>query len=371
MVSSQAASAVVECERALHLAISADDTAAQTRCYCLLADIFDRCADFTRAHDALAKAEALSRHANDSGGRLAVLLMSCRLANWQNRYDELHRYALGMLELSAACGDLGHEGTASNALGVVALYRFAVADARRYFRRAVDAFQALNRPRNVIAAQLNQTLLFTRLGCLDDAISLGEATRNMAFDANASLFREALDCVVAEPYLRKGDVERARTLASDALERSTASASRNRAPASLKLARCDAAQGDFENALARIDQTMPLLALPGLEVQRCEALADRCAVALHLGRREEARSSADEFLPTLREDPARFGEPEALFLSAARAFQDVNAPHESNQHLATARTIYQHRLVQIDERSVREQYASLWFHRDLLTAQGQ
>ena len=40
----------------------------------------------------------------------------------------------------------------------------------------------------------------------------------MADDANASLFREALDCVVAEPYLRKGDVERARTLASDALE---------------------------------------------------------------------------------------------------------------------------------------------------------
>ncbi|MFZ0032540.1 MAG: hypothetical protein WAK84_11790, partial [Candidatus Cybelea sp.] len=272
---------------------------------------------------------------------------------------------------SSACGDLGHEGTASNALGVVALYRFAVADARRYFLRAVDAFRALNRPRNVIAAHINQTLLFTRLGCLDDAIALGEATRKMADDANASLFAEALDCVVAEPYLRKGDVERARTLALGALESSTASASRNRAPASLKLARCDAAQGDFEKALARIDQTMPLLALAGLEVQRCEALADRCSVSLHLGRWEQARCSVDEFLPTLRADPTRFGEPEALFLTAARAFQGVDASDEATEHLATARTIYQHRLAQIDERSVRERYASLSFHRDLTEAQNQ
>ena len=370
-VSSQGATAAAECERALQLAISADDVVAQTRCYCLLADIFDRSADFTRAHDALAKAEALSLQGNDSGGRLGVLLMSCRLANWQNRYDDLHRYALGMLELSSACGDLGHEGTAANALGVVALYRFAVADARRYFLRAVEAFQALNRPRNVIAAQLNQTLLFTRLGCLDDAITLGEATRNMAEDASASLFREALDCLVAEPYLRKGDVERARTLASDALERSTASGSRNEAPASLKLARCDAAQGDFEKALARIDQTMPLLALPGLEVQRCEALADRCWVALHLGRWEQARRSADEFLPTLRAEPTRFGEPEALFLAAARAFQGTDAPDEASEHLAAAWTIYQRRLAQIDERSVRGRYASLWFHRELLEARNQ
>ncbi|MGB6600341.1 MAG: hypothetical protein WBE77_04585, partial [Candidatus Cybelea sp.] len=362
------ATAAAECEQALQLAVLADDIAAQARCYCLLADIFDRCADFTRAHDALAKAEALSCQGNDSGGRLAVLLMSCRLANWQNRYDDLHRYALGMLELSSACGDLGHEGTAANALGVVALYRFAVADAGRYFLRAVDAFRALNRPRNVIAAQLNQTLLFTRLGCLDDAIALGEATRKMADDANASLFREALDCVVAEPYLRKGDVERARTLASDALERSTASASRNRAPATLKLARCDAAQGDFEKALARIDQTMPLLALPGLEVQRCEALADRCWAALHLGRWEQARCSAHEFLPTLRADPTRFGEPESLFLTGARAFHAVDAPDQATAHLAAAWTIYRHRLAQIDERPVRERYASLCFHRDLVAA---
>jgi DNA-binding SARP family transcriptional activator/predicted ATPase len=366
MLSSRSEAAGAECERSVQLAIAADDTVAQTRAYCLLADILDRRADFPCAHEALAKAQMLSDRSHDSAAQLAVLLMSCRLANWQNRYDDLHDHALRMLELAMACGDRSHEGTASNALGVVALYRFAVADARRYFSRAVEIFEALNRPRNVIAARLNQTLLLTRLGCLDEAIAVGEAARQLAQNADAMLFREAADCMVAEPYLRKGDVARARGVACEAVELSSASSSRNRATATLKLARCDAMERNFEKAIALIDEALPLVTLPGLEVQRCEALADRCSSAISLGWWEAARQSAAAFLPTLRDDPARFGEPEALFLIAARLFQQIGASDEATANLQAARTIYDSRLTQIGERSTRELYASLGFHRELL-----
>ncbi len=366
MLSSRSEAAAAECEQSLQLAIGADDTVAQTRACCLLADIFDRRANFPRAHEALAKAQTLSDCSNDSAAQLAVLLMSCRLANWQNRYDDLHGCAMRMLELATACGDRSHEGTAANALGVVALYRFAVTDARRYFARAIEIFEALNRPRNVIAARLNETLLLTRLGCLDEAIAVGEAMRELAQAADAMLFRESADCLLAEPYLRSGEVARARALASEALELSTASGSRNKPAAALKLARCDATESNFEEAIARIDWALPLLTQPGLEVQRADALADRCSAAIGLGRWEAARESVEAFLPALREDPGRFAEPEALFLIAARLFQKIGPLNQADVHLEAAQSIYESRLARIGEPAIRDRYASLGFHRDLL-----
>jgi DNA-binding SARP family transcriptional activator len=364
MLLSRSEEAVAHCERALGLAANICDDRAQTRCYCLLADMFDRRADFPSAHAALIKADEQSSRSGDLGGQLAVLLMSCRLANWQNHYDDLQRYAMRMLDLSTSCGDRAHEGTAANALGVAALYRFAVADARRYFSQAVEVFEALNRPRNVVAARLNQILLLTRLGCLDDAIALGERTREMAITAHARLFGEAADCAVAEAYLRNGDIPQARKLASAALQRSSVSGSRNKAPASLKLARCDAAEGDFEAALARIEETLPLLKLPGLEIQHGDALADRCWTAMHLRRVELAKVSARGFLSALCENPERFSEPEALFTIAALALQAAGEDVEARAHLETAWTIYQRRLAAV-ERPERRRYAALWFHRDL------
>jgi len=366
MLSSRGAQALLECDEALQRAIVAEDATAQRRCYCLMADIYDRSAEFSKAHDALASAEALSSREKDPAGQLAVLLMFCRLANWQNRYDDLHHHALSMLEVSTACGDRAHEGTASNALGVVALYRFEVAQARRYFDRAVEVFEALKRPRNVIAARLNQALLLTRLGCLDDGFASLEISKKMAEDAGAGLFGEAVDCLIAEVLLRHGDVTKARAVAADALKRSSASGSRNKATASLKLARCDALQGDYHAALGRIDETLRLFATPGLEVQRCDALGDRAWIAMQLRSFKVALESVREFLPTLQAQPLRFAEPEALFLTAARSLRGVGAQEEATAHLATAWKIYQERLLQIPERSVREQYAKLWFHRDLV-----
>ncbi len=138
--------------------------------------------------------------------------MSCRLANWQNHYDELHELGSRMLELARMSGDRSHEGTALNVLGVVAMYRFEVAQAYRDFERSREIFASLQRPRNVIAAQLNQTLLLMRIGSLDEAIALGERTKRLAAAAEAHLFREAVTCTVAEAYLRKGEIEQALVL---------------------------------------------------------------------------------------------------------------------------------------------------------------
>ncbi|MBV9262872.1 MAG: AAA family ATPase [Candidatus Eremiobacteraeota bacterium] len=366
MLSSHADAAVVDCERSLEYARAAQDTVAQTRAYCLLADIFDRRAEFPSAHEALAKAEALAECSGDVTARLAVLLMSCRLANWENRYDDLQRAALRMFELSTACGDRGHEGTAENALGVAALYRFEVEEARRHFAGAVDIFRAMNRPRNIAAAELNLVLLHTRMGCLEDAIAVGEATRTLAERADASLFLEAASCLTAESYLRKSDLTRARALASEALALSTRSGSRNRAPAMLKLARCDAACGDFEAALARIDEALSMLAVAGLEVQRCDALADRCSVAMSLGRFEAACANAEAFLPTLRADPGRFAEPEALFTVAARLFSQIGPDEDTASNLRAAGAIYRQRLARISDAASRHAYASLAVHRELV-----
>ncbi|MBV8531685.1 MAG: AAA family ATPase, partial [Candidatus Eremiobacteraeota bacterium] len=53
MLASRGADATEECEAALRRAAATENAAAQARCYALLADIFDRAADFPRAHDAL------------------------------------------------------------------------------------------------------------------------------------------------------------------------------------------------------------------------------------------------------------------------------------------------------------------------------
>ncbi|MBV9233470.1 MAG: AAA family ATPase [Candidatus Eremiobacteraeota bacterium] len=368
MLASRSPDAVQECERALRRAIAVQDAAAQIRCYCLLADIYDRNAEFPRAQAALAKAEALSGVAGEPPAQLAVLLMACRLANWQNRYDELQRHATRMLEIARACGDRGHEGTANNALGVVALYRFDVSACRRHFVRAIEIFQAIDRPRNVIAAHLNHMLLLTRLGCLDDAIALAGVGKKMAEATGAGLFAEAVDCLAAEAYLRRGDVDDARATATAALDRSRASGSRNKAIASMKLVRCDATEGNFQTALDRLDETLPLLGVPGLEIQRCDALSDRAWIATQLGNEAIALQSMREFLPALQSEPMRFGEPEVVFLVAARACELSGMGKEADAHLARAWKIYRQRRLQIPEPSVRERYARLWFHRDLETA---
>ncbi|MBV9699583.1 MAG: AAA family ATPase [Candidatus Eremiobacteraeota bacterium] len=371
MLASRGADAVTECERALQRASAAEDVGAQIRCHCLLADIYDRSAEFPNAQSALAKAEALSRSAADPAAQLAVLLMACRLANWQNRYDELHQHAERMREIATACGDRGHEGIANNALGVVALYRFEIAEARRYFERAIEVFESVDRPRNVIAARLNQTLLLTRLGCLDDAIAVADAGKRMAQAAGAALFGEAVDCLAAEAYLRRGSIEEARAIATDALERSSVSGSRNKAIASMKLVRCDAMQGDFQRALARLDETLPLLGVPGLEIQRCDALGDRAWIATQLGNAALALASMREFLPAVQSEPLRFGEPEVVFWVASRACGAAGLQEEAGAHIATAWSIYQSRLLRIPEEAVRERYARLWFHRDLEAAYAQ
>jgi DNA-binding SARP family transcriptional activator len=368
MVSSRTAEALAECRKALELAAGSGDLRAQTRSYSLLADIFDRSADFVRAHEALATAQRLTDQLADPALQLAVLLMSCRLANWQNHYDELDSLGSRMLELSLASGDRSHEGTARNVLGVVAMYRFVIPEARRYFAESREIFTALGRPRNVIAAQLNQTLLLMRTGNLEEAIDLGKRTTELATAAQANLFREGAICAVAEAYLRKGDVESAHAAASEALELSAASQSRNFAPAAFKVARCEAARGNFKDAMARIDAALALAEGPGLEVQKADALADRAGTALKAGLPERALESVEVFLPIVQNDPGRFAEPEVLLLVAAQVFRANENQNAASTPLATAWDIYQSRLAGMDEERSRAAYAALWFHRELQAA---
>jgi tetratricopeptide (TPR) repeat protein len=190
----------------------------------------------------------------------------------------------------------------------------------------------------------------------------------MATAAEADLFREAVACTVAEAYLRKGNVGSAYATASEALGRSAASRSRNLAPAALKVARCEAALGNFDDAIALIDDALPLVEAPGLEVQKADALADLAGVALKADLPERALQSVDAFLPILQSNPGRFAEPEALLLIAAQVFHAAGKLETASAHLATAWSVYQSRLVSIDEASVRAQYAELWFHRELQAA---
>jgi ATP/maltotriose-dependent transcriptional regulator MalT len=143
----------------------------------------------------------------------------------------------------------------------------------------LDRDAGLGQQRSVRVAQLNETILLTHTGCLDEAIALGEHTKELVAAAEANLFREAVTCTVAEAYLRKDDVGNAYAAASDALERSAASQSRNLAPAAFTVARCEAARGNFENAIARIDDALHLAEGPGLEAQKADALADLAGIA--------------------------------------------------------------------------------------------
>jgi len=273
-----------------------------------------------------------------------------------------------MLELARMSGDRSHEGTALNVLGVVAMYRFEIAQAYCHFEQSREIFTLLQRPRNVIAAQLNQTLLMMRVGSLDEAIALGERTKMLAATAGAHLFLEAVTCTVAEAYLRKGEVENAHSAASEALALSAVSQSRNLAPSAFKVARCEAARGKFENAIARIDDALRLVQGRGLEVQKADASADLAGIALKAGLPERALQSAGIFLPILQSDPGRFAEPEALFLIAAQVFHANGNRDAASGHVATAWSIYQSRLAKIDDAFSRARYSDLWFHRELRAA---
>ncbi len=248
--------------RALRMAHDAGDVESETRSHCLLADILERQADLAGAGTALhALPGSLAERLGDPALQLMVLLMACRLANWRNDdYDGFGRtrrpYAGA---LSLRYGDRSHEGTAYNALGVVAMYRFEATQAASCFRQSADVLESLRRPRNVVAARLNEMLLAIRTGRIHEALALGEVAIGMAKRAQATRsFEEASYCALAEAHLRGGAIDLAEGAAQRVLTLAGASHSRNAAPARMKIARCAIARGDGAGAMAQIVEALPL-----------------------------------------------------------------------------------------------------------------
>jgi DNA-binding SARP family transcriptional activator len=368
MVTSRCNEALVGCAAALAIARAHNDAAAQTQCLLLLADIRDRCAEFGEAERALLEARVLSAENGDPALQIAVLFMSIRLANWQNRYSDVRALATRMLDLADASGDRSRAASALNALGVAALYEFDVAEARRRFAEAVELFTSLRRPRNVIATRYNQVLLDARLGRLDDAIANARDIKAMAAEAGAQLFEESVSAMLAEALLRKGDIEAAYDVARRVLHTTRISNSRNRAPALFAVARCQAARNHLDSAVAGMREGLGLLNQADLRIYKADATATLAHFYLTAGLLAEARAATQAFVAVLSSDLARFEEPDALFWIAAQVCRASGDVSEARDHEQRAWSIFQERLVRIPDRPSRESYAALSFHRELTEA---
>ena len=365
MVCSRCPEALTIAVSALELASEQGDRVAQTQCLCLMVDISDRCGDFVAARQHLERARTLSEDCGDPSVQISVLFMACRLANWQNRYAEVRTLAMQMLEVARTSGDRNRQASALNALGVASLYAFDVADARRYFTEAEELSKATGRPRNVVAARMNQVLLDTRLGLFREAIATAKETMQLAAACGAQLFEESVANMLAEALLRAGDVESAERAVLRAREATRASNSKNRVPTHFALARCQAARGDFQRAIATMNEGLDLLERADLQVYSADANATLASFYLQAGMLGEAVAATRLFADLLTNETSRFEEPDALHWIAAQVYRAAGDETTARIHVDRAWSIYRERLSKIPDRPSKDAYCSMADHRAL------
>jgi len=348
---------------------AARDDAASAQTLCLLAELCAFQGRFDEARSFLERARGASSTEQNRPLIARTSMAAAAAAMQSQHYQESLELSRAAKQLFASLGDREGEADAlaREATCLSCMNQFA--DALRANAAAAEIFAAIGKLQGLGTRLMNESLLTARLGALEDAkkaagkaLEVFESLDDMRGQTIASLNLSALS-------LWSGDPAAAREWARKSLHAiGTLPLPGLRASILANLGAAERDLGEFEAAIAHMQEGLALRRGTGRPAEQLSDLADLAIAYLRAGKLRDAKQTADELL-TIADgslDAALW--PHYIFWAAAQVYEAVKDSTRADELSRRAKTLLDDYLAALPDDRARASVLGMPFNTEIARA---